>query len=175
MGFKLHLDEFNLLRIDEIKNFINAANKISLRELKLFDLLVDEERNTAMRHGIYMFFDADGHCLYIGMCSSSHFAHRIGGHFGMSPKYGMNTFLKRIVNKFHLTQDYSSYVNTLPKIADYGMLIISTNGKSKGFISALEKQFHRIFEPELNFPKGYPSTYKSPLDGRQNFLSSITE
>lgn len=51
------------------------------------------------------------------MCSSSHFAHRIGGHFGMSPKYGMNTFLRRAVQDMGLNEkEYESYVKSLRKL-----------------------------------------------------------
>jgi hypothetical protein len=108
------------------------------------------------------------------MCSSSHFAHRIGGHFGMSPKYGMNTFLKRTVNMLGLKTDkYESYVEALPIISNYGLLIINANTKGKKFISSLEKLLHITYKPALNFPKGFPSTYK-PIDLDEEFAKSMS-
>ncbi|MDE3738586.1 hypothetical protein PSH28_18435 [Pseudomonas resinovorans] len=173
MSFKLHMDDLADLSVNDVIRRIESQFKIPLGELKLFDLLVDEERNTAMRHGAYMFFDGRGECIYIGMCSSSHFAHRIGGHFGMSPKYGMNTFLKRTVKTILGLEDkYPSYVSALPRMADYRLLLIGTDSKSKVFIRRLEKLLHIIYRPKLNFPKGFPITYK-PVNLGENFALSI--
>lgn len=144
-----------------------------LSELKFFDLLVTEDKSTAMRHGVYMFFNDIGECLYVGMCSSSHFAHRIGGHFGMSPKYGMNTFLKRTVKMLGMPSTYSSYIEVLPKISEYRLLIIGANDRGEKFVRELEKLFHIIYKPKLNFPKGFPKTYKA-VDMSGNFLLAVS-
>jgi hypothetical protein len=134
-----------------------ASYKCPLKELKVFDLLLNNDETKAMRHGVYMFFVENNTCMYIGMCSSSHFAHRLGGHFGMSPAYKMNTFLKRIVEKSHPEDDYSSYVKAVKGIGDYSYLMIDANGKGKKFIRKLEKQLHTLFLPSLNkLPKGMP-------------------
>lgn len=110
--------------------------------------------------------------MYVGKCSSSHFAHRIGGHFGMSPKYGMNDFLKRVVNFLKLGTEYSSYVDALPIISNYKLLIIDASGKSEKFIASLERLLHRMYRPTLNFPAGYPKTYKS-INTDEQFMSAI--
>ena len=39
------------------------------------------------------------------------------------------------------TDKYESYVDALPKISNYGLLIINANTKGKGFITKLEKLF----------------------------------
>ena len=174
MVYKLDVDNLAGLSVEEVKNQINSSYKKPLRELKLFDLLLNEQCDSAMRHGIYMFFNESNECLYTGMCSSSHFAHRIGGHFGMSPKYGMNTFLKRIVKDLNPSTktSYSHYVEALAKISGYGLLMINTNGKSKAFIRALEKAIHITFKPRLNFPKGFPETYKN-IKNTNDFMSNL--
>ena len=173
MSFKLHVDDFDSLSVADVVQLIENKYKIPLSELRLFDLLVDEDKNSAMRHGVYMFFNDDGECIYVGMCSSSHFAHRIGGHFGMSPKYGMNTFLKRTVKMLGLESSYSGYVEALPKIFGYRLLIVGANGKDKGFIRKLEKLFHIIYEPRLNFPNGFPKTYK-PVSPVEDFSLAVS-
>ena len=61
------------------------------------------------------------------------------------------------------------YVEVLPEISNYGLLIINANTKGKKFIKELEKQFHIAYKPKLNFPKGFPSTYK-PLNYDHNFM-----
>lgn len=78
----------------------------------------------------------------------------------MSPKYGMNTFLKRTVKMLGLENTYYGYVEVLPKISRYRLLIVGANGKGKGFIRKLEKLFHVIYEPRLNCQNGLPKTYK---------------
>jgi hypothetical protein len=174
MSFKVLVDKFLELRISEVKLEIERAKKIPISELKLFDLLINENTGKALRHGVYIFFNDREECLYVGKCSSSHFAHRIGGHFGMSPKYGMNDFLKRTVGLLKLGSDYSSYVDALPIISNYKLLIIDASGRGKEFISSLEKLLHKVYKPTLNFPKGYPKTYKS-VDAESQFLSAMAE
>lgn len=162
MSFKLNVSDFENLTVETVVALINSSYKKPLGELLLYDLLINETRNEALRHGTYLFFNDKNECLYVGMCSSSHFAHRIGGHFGMSPKYGMNTFLKRIVKELGLKdRNYEGYVEALPQIATYSILIINANNKGKAYISQLEKLLHIAYKLKLNFPAGFPSTYKA--------------
>ena len=162
MSFKIDIDNLLDLTVNQVKERVRDNYKCPLNKLKLFDVLLDEERGTAMRHGVYMFFNDKGECIYIGMCSSSHFAHRLGGHFGMSPKYGMNTFLKRITRKLHPKHNYQSYIDTVREIGEYSYLMIGANDKSKDFIRKLEKQFHIIYLPTLNrLPKSMPCKNKN--------------
>ncbi|MEY8215804.1 MAG: GIY-YIG nuclease family protein [Colwellia sp.] len=111
MSFKLNVDDFEGQSIPSVLALVDTAFKKPLSEVLLYDLLLNETINKALRHGVYMYFNDNNECIYVGMCSSSHFAHRIGGHFGMSPKYGMNTFLKRAVKMLgYKTGKYESYV-----------------------------------------------------------------
>ncbi|KZZ42693.1 hypothetical protein A3759_12180 [Thalassolituus sp. HI0120] len=85
----------------------------------------------------------------------------------------MNTFLKRAVKMLGFQTDrYESYVDALPKISNYGLLIINANTNGKGFIKKLEKLFHIAYKPELNFPKGFPKTYK-PLAYDDDSMTSL--
>lgn len=169
MSFKINVSDFEGLSLEAVVSRVNSSYKKPLSEVSLYDLLMNESTNEALRHGVYMYFNDNNECLYVGMCSSSHFAHRIGGHFGMSPKYGMNTFLKRAVEMLGLKEKkYEGYVEALPKISNYGLLIINANKKGKSYISNLEKLFHIVYKPRLNYPKGFPSTHK-PLDINTEF------
>lgn len=173
MCFKLNVSDFEGLSVESVISLVNSSNKKPLGEVTLYDLLINESTNEALRHGVYMYFNDKNECLYVGMCSSSHFAHRIGGHFGMSPKYRMNTFLKRAVEMLGLKEKkYEGYVEVLPIISNYGLLIINANRKSKSYISNLEKFFHIAYEPRLNYPKGFPSTHK-PLDANADFTNVV--
>lgn len=163
MGFTLKIDDLRMLTVGIAIEKIIASSKKRLDELRLFDMLLDynSDAKSALRHGVYLFFDEDNTCLYIGMCSSSHFAHRIGGHFGMSPKYGMNTFLRRAVQDIGLNEkEYGSYVESLEKIGKYSLLIIDANNIGKKSVRALERLLHITIRPRLNFPQGLPITYR---------------
>jgi hypothetical protein len=130
MGHTLKIDDLRALTIDAAIEKIISSPKRQLEDLRLFDMLLDDnvDADSALRHGVYLFFDEHNSCIYVGMCSSSHFAHRIGGHFGMSPKYGMNTFLRRAVRDMGLNEkEYGSYVKSLRKIGKYSLLIINAN------------------------------------------------
>ena len=166
--YKLDITGFRCSTLATTVEAIQSSSKKLLGDLRLFDLLYspDDGNNDALRHGIYIFFDDNDCCLYVGMCSSSHFAHRIGGHFGMSPKYGMNTFLRRAVKDMGLNEkEYESYVKALKKMENYSLLIVNANKTGKRFIRSLEKVLHITLAPRLNFPKGVPRTYMDiPLE-----------
>lgn len=169
----LKADQFRFLAIREMLETIKLSPKKILQDLRLFDLLLDNNRQTAMRHGVYMFFDDQGNCVYVGMCTSSHFAHRIGGHFGMSPKYSMNTFLRRAVIDMGLdSKSYEGYIECLSRIGNYKLLIIDANNTGKRFIRALERLLHTKIKPRLNFPKGIPRTYHA-IDDSTIFEDAI--
>lgn len=171
--YTIKVDQLRLLTIREMLEVIEASPKKPLQDLRLFDLLLGDDRQIALRHGIYMFFDDQRKCIYVGMCTSSHFAHRIGGHFGMSPKYGMNTFLRRAVRDVGLDSNtYESYVEVLARIGSYQILIIDANNTGKKFIRALERLLHTTIKPRLNFPKGIPKTY-SEIEDATLFQSAI--
>ncbi len=72
-----------------------------------------------------------------------------------------------------LKNNYSSYVEVLPKISEYRLLLVDANGKGKKFIRQLEKLFHIIYTPKLNPPNGFPKTYK-PIDMNGSFLLSVS-
>jgi hypothetical protein len=178
MTFKLNVNDFDGQSIQSVVDIVNKAYKKPLSELSLFDLLLNETTNEALRHGVYMFFNDKNECLYVGKVSSSHFAHRIGGHFAMSPHYGMNDFLKRTVKMLSPKANkdevyvYEDYVEVLPKISNYGVLIINANKKKEVYIRSLEKLFHIAYLPELNYPKGFPKKYKN-LNTDPEFLHSL--
>lgn len=175
MGFTLKIDDLRMLTVGIAIEKIIASSKKRLDELRLFDMLLEynSDAESALRHGVYLFFDEDNTCLYVGMCSSSHFAHRIGGHFGMSPKYGMNTFLRRAVQDIGLNEmEYGSYVESLEKIGKYSLLIIDANNIGKNSVRALERLLHITIRPRLNFPRGLPKTYR-PIKNDSSFHDEL--
>jgi hypothetical protein len=79
----------------------------------------------------------------------------------MSPKYELNTFLRRAVKDIGLNEkEYGSYVESLQKIGKYSLLIIDANNIGKRSVRALERLLHIAIRPRLNFPQGLPKTYR---------------
>ncbi|WBS01532.1 hypothetical protein OU994_25160 [Pseudoduganella sp. SL102] len=164
----IRLQDIRELSLSDIVKLLHESPKRQLAELTLFDMLLRDgkDEHGAFRHGVYLFFNEAGACTYVGKCSSSHFAHRIGGHFGMSPKYGMNTYLRRTVKSLGLDpENYGDYVKALPLIGHHRLLLIDANNAGATIIRRLEQVFHRALRPTLNFPKGYPRNYKTFDDG----------
>lgn len=168
-NFKIGLESLLDLRLNTVKENIIKNEKCPLKNLKFLDLLTIDEtesKDKTLRHGIYLFFDSEGKCLYVGKCES--FAKRIGEHFGMSPKNSMNKFLKAVVNKLRTPEEceaepYQVYVKTVKgEIGDYGLQIIAVNRvldddclkrknteKTK-LVKKLEKTLIGLLQPCLN-------------------------
>ncbi len=130
-NFKIGLESLLDLPLDTVKENIIKNEKCLLKDLKFLDLLTIDEtksKDKALRQGVYLFFDSEGKCVYVGKCQS--FPHRIGAHFAMSPVARMNDFLKAVVNKLHPESQRTSqpYVDTVRQvIGDYGLLLIAVN------------------------------------------------
>ena len=172
---KLKLDIANLADKTpcEIKKHIVdivKLDKCRLGDLKVLDLLVSPDGTQGMRHGIYAFFDDDDKCLYVGECSSAHFAQRLGEHFNMSPK-GSKSFLEYVVEKeFGVGEGtYENYVKAAGMVNNYRYLMILVGLNSKLYVSGddehkkkhnckhktkvieeLELIFMAILDPEFN-------------------------
>ncbi len=168
-NFKIGLESLLDLPLDKVKENIIKNEKCLLKDLKFLDLLTIDEtksKDKALRQGVYLFFDSEGKCLYVGKSQS--FAQRIGEHFGMSPKNSRNKFLKAVVKKLRTPEEcdaerYQVYVKTVKEeIGDYGLLIIAVNrvldddclkrkntGKIK-LVKKLEKTLIGLLQPCLN-------------------------
>ncbi|MCG3866106.1 MULTISPECIES: GIY-YIG nuclease family protein [unclassified Photobacterium] len=148
MDFKIEVEKLIGLTVNEAKNTIFSANARKLKELSFVDLLVDDN-NEAMRHGVYIIFNSNSECVYVGKCSSVHFVDRLGSHLGMSKNYKY-TFLSKLVSYLELPNDFSGYVSAAKEISDYKYLIINANRKGTDYIGKLEKICMLTLNPTLN-------------------------
>ena len=161
MKLKLDIDALADKTPGEIKNCIKGLDKCRLGDLKVLDLLVSPDGTQGMRHGIYAFFDDNNKCLYVGKCSSAHFAQRLGEHFWMSPKGRSSDFLPKVVEKFcgGKKLEYKDFVTTVNKVGGHRYLMILV-GRNSGLykdgahkkivIKKLELVFMAILKPEFN-------------------------
>lgn len=135
---------------------IGPCKGIPLPDLKLFDLVLPQE----LAHGVYMFFDGEGECRYVGKCTSRTLVARIGAHFSLfdsrfnnnigstkKKEWDMASFIKKI-----FPEDYEDYDKVMPSLNQYSLKYIPVlwNGKDEskeyarkvGIIErALQKKF----------------------------------
>jgi hypothetical protein len=155
MSFRLDLNELLDVDVRDVQAIINNCQKVLLKDLRIHDLIFSPDMSRAIRHGVYFFFSNENECKYVGMVGSSHFVHRIGGHFGMSPKYGMNQFLRGAVEHLKLGSEYNSYVEAAKATFGYGLVLIDVGeigsiGDNRVLIRKLERLFHIIYKPSFN-------------------------
>lgn len=140
----------------DVLKAIAHASRAPLRDLKVFDLILDGDGPTDICHGVYAFFDPEGICLYVGKNSSQSFVERIPWHFALGEGSWMNHFLKYLKRDQSLTSLGGAAMAArncellLMPIAQYEL------------IGAFEK-FLRIFlMPKFN---GYSQKYRARYAG----------
>ena len=82
MTLKLHINQLLPENLNKVKDLIEGA-RMKLKDIKFMDLLVenpDAEKVRGMDFGVYLFFNSDGQCAYVGMTMDG-FAKRMGQHF----------------------------------------------------------------------------------------------
>ena len=82
MILKLHINQLLPENLNRVKDLIEGA-RMKLKDIKFMDLLVenpDAEKVRGMDFGVYLFFNSDGQCAYVGMTMDG-FAKRMGEHF----------------------------------------------------------------------------------------------
>ena len=135
---------------------IRAAERIPLGELKVFDLILEEDKPTDTWHGVYAYFSEEGKCLYVGKNGSQNFIERIPWHFALDENAWMNHFLKYFRNARNLPNlgeaalDARNCTLLLIPVADWNL------------IAPLEKFLRVFLEPEFNmYSKQYRDRYKN--------------
>lgn len=65
MGHTLKIDDLSPLTIGAAIEKIISSPKRHLEDLRLFDMLLDDnmDAESALRHGVYLFFDEDNTCI----------------------------------------------------------------------------------------------------------------
>ncbi len=146
----------------QIREHIKGLELLPLSELKFLDLLArdlpetkttpsgenadvdqDDLPDKAMRHGVYVFFDDKGECLFVGKSTAAHFAQTLGWNFAMSPTH-KSSFIGKLVKhyfkeEFAEAKGYAEYVRAVGKIGGFGCLLIAANQLNMEAIDKLEK------------------------------------
>ncbi len=138
------LTELLDLQLISIKNKLESQEKYKINELKLFDIISSNGKPLPALQGIYIFFDPQDSCLYVGKNSSQQFIERIPWHFAQSDDSYSNHFIK----KYRKDKDIEDYHEAALALGNCKILLIPANYGVD--ISYLEKVFMKIMQPKYN-------------------------
>lgn len=175
----IYLKDYMHKPLRELVKAIENNPKQELESLRFYDLLIDENTGNELRHGVYMFFESantskfsveatpqNGEfskanklgCLYVGKCDTSHFASRIGLHFGLTPLSRFNTFLRRSVDALikHKQDDkdfklnHRHFYDGVVSLKQHKLLLLPTLGLSPKLARPIEKLMMELLKPTHN-------------------------
>ena len=136
MTFKTNITELLGKDLDAVKAHFES-HQDKLGNIKFLDLLLEHYGKgevKGMNHGVYMFFNPQGQCAYIGKSNNQNFAERLGANFGMMRGYRGNVYLHRTLMQSRMEnnpnekpepKDYAAMVN---KMYDHSISLINVYG-----------------------------------------------
>lgn len=139
------------LTAKEVKIYLEETPKKQLVDLRVFDLAIISNQPFMSAGGIYIFFDCNNNCLYVGKATSRSFIERIPAHFDPRSGAWFATFPNRVLSH-KLATDYFS---ALQFCLDCSLLLIQfpSNEDCRQYASNLEGYLRSLLLPKLNLPK----------------------
>lgn len=152
----ISFDEIENITIEELLKKIDKTKKMIIGELKLIDLIFENQSMT----GIYIIFDENDEAVYVGKTGSRAILERFAAHFDLRPEAFMNSFLCALAGKRkqrngpHATEKdlQNVYENALAHKLIFVQIPNSEEHKSK--ISKLESIISRKLETKYNSRRG---------------------
>jgi len=139
------------LTSNEVTAYLQEAPKRQLVDLRVFDLAIISNQPFISAGGIYIFFDSNNNCLYVGKATSRSFIERIPAHFDPRSGAWFATFPNRVLS-YNLATDYFS---ALKFCLDCSLLLIQfpSNEDCNKYAFNLESYLRSLLRPKLNLPK----------------------
>jgi hypothetical protein len=150
--FITSIEELYLLKPLEVFEKLNKASKKPLQELRVFDLSIFQGGPLVSAGGVYLFFDSNNICLYVGKATSRSFIERIPAHFDPRSYAWFATLPNRVV-KQDLTSDYSSALDFCVNQCNLLLINFNTNEECSEQASLTETYLQILFQPKLNLLK----------------------
>ena len=135
MTFKTHISELLGKNLDEVKAHFETHRE-KLGNIKFTDLLLehyDDGKVRGMNHGVYMFFNPQGECAYIGKSNKQNFAERLAAHFGMMRGYRGNIYLHRTLMQSRKKNGVDEKLK--PETKEYAAMVNEMNNHSLSLIN----------------------------------------
>jgi hypothetical protein len=150
--FITSIEELYLLKPLEVFEKLSKASKKPLKELRVFDLSIFEGKPLVSAGGVYLFFDSNNICLYVGKATSRSFIERIPAHFDPRSFAWFTTFPNRVLNK-DITTDYPSALNFCANECNLLLLNFNTDEECSKKAALAETYLQTLFQPNLNLLK----------------------
>ena len=155
-GYHLLFKEIYEVSIEDLKTIIQALDKKIIGEIKLIDLIFDNQSMT----GIYIIFDNNHKAVYVGKTGSRAILERLAGHFDLRPGAYMNSFLCALSGKRkqrngpHATEDDLKNVYDMALTHKLIFIQIPNNDEHKKKIGKLESILAKEFKTKYNKTRG---------------------
>ena len=206
MSFKIDICDLLGNSLSDVKAELdNPENHKKLGELKFLDFMVGDKPGQSMRHGVYLFFNPDNKCAYIGKTNKQHFAKRIAAHFGMEDAANDNQYLRLTIDRDpHKVLEFKDYICHLPKMGDHSLVMIGVHDWKKTdtklvyldaggttnftgyaeFVNCLEKFLQAVYCPPIEMKEmdGKPNDHflnkqksRRPLRKKQKKIMEMAE
>ena len=134
-NFKTGITNLLELPLADVKaHFENHDNRKPLGEVTFFDLRVEDQSVSdglrRMKYGVYLFFNADGKCAYVGETESS-LANRFLQHFGFLEGDGRNQYLKHTLEREAPDggRETKDYATQMLKMKDHSIAIVNVTSQ----------------------------------------------
>jgi hypothetical protein len=149
-AFIISAEELYLLKASEIVESLGNSSKKLLKEVSMFDLSILEGKPFVSAGGVYLFFDSNNTCLYVGKATSRSFIERIPAHFDPRSGAWFTHFPNKVVRK-GLAPDYFSALNFCAKCS---ILLLKFNSDINCYekAAAVERYLRHLLRPTLNSP-----------------------
>lgn len=156
MSFRLNLSSIvNLPARDSLLK-IKLAEKITISDLKVIDLILENDEPTINCSGIYTFYSQNNECLYVGKTESC-FIERIPWHFALHESAWMNHFLKYLRRDL---QNIKTLEEAALKALNCKLLLLPIDNGKWNLIKPLEKFFRIFLIPKFNtYSESYRNKY----------------
>ena len=160
------IEELLLIPIRQIESTLVSASKKKLKEVTLYDLLLNGECPLRYVHGVYVFYAEDGkRCLYVGKVEKPQFIERVPAHLAPGQGSWFNGFLRHHSNA---TTEGNLDKALLTTRDCHLMLILAPNDIAR----KLETVMIRELKPAYNRKRPKVNVCESP-DGENELLSNL--
>jgi hypothetical protein len=151
MSYVSNYEEICNDRLIEIRDNICKEDK-----LRMFNLTIENLIFKKGGDGIYLFFNNDHKCIYVGRCLSRSFVERIPAHFDArdqaGPGWGFRGVCKKIrEERIREKSEFTCYDAAMELLSCYLYLInFKNNDNKKTYCSKLERVLIHYFNPLYN-------------------------
>jgi hypothetical protein len=150
MNYLLNYEEICKDSLIEIRDKICKADKLKMSDLKIDNLIFKQGGD-----GIYLFFNNDHKCIYVGRCYSRSFVDRIPAHFDARDEIGRWGF-RGVCKQIRKERGVTWYGAATELLSWYLYLINFKNNKNKEhYCKKLEILLINIFKEHGLYNRNY--------------------